>query len=173
MKKVAIFYGPQGGNTENAARMVAKEFGEDKAVLIPVRGATELDMEPYSNLIFGGPTLGTHTWQDANQKNDWDLFLARLGKMNLNDKTCAIFGLGDHVSYANHFVDDIGAMAERLEEAGARLVGFVPVSGYTYEESRAQRGDVFLGLPLDEDFEPEKSPERIAGWVLQLKKEFE
>ena len=85
---------------------------------------------------------------------------------------CAIFGLGDHVAYAHHFVDDVGVMAQRLEDAGAKLVGFVPVEGYTFEESMAQRGDVFLGLPLDEDYESDKTEDRISEWVLQLKKEF-
>lgn len=173
MNKVAIFYGPEGGNTEKAARLVAKEFGSENSILIPVRDATEMDMEPYTNIIFGGPTVGTHTWRDDTQNNDWDLFLARLTTMKLDDKTCAIFGLGDHVSYSHHFVDDIGIMAERLEEAGARLIGFVPVSGYTFEDSLAQKEDVFLGLPLDEDFESEKTQSRIANWVIQLKKEFE
>lgn len=172
MEKVAIFYGPEGGNTERAAKLVAAEFGEDNAILIPVKGATELDMEPYSNIVFGGPTAGTHTWRDSHVKNDWDLFLARLIKMNLSDKKCAIFGLGDHISYAHHFVDDIGVMAQRLEEAGASLVGLVPITGYTFEDSLAQRGDMFLGLPLDEDFEQEKTQERISNWVLQLQKEF-
>lgn len=171
MDKIAIFYGPQGGNTEKAARLVAKEFGEDKAVLIPVKGATETDLEPYSKIIFGGPTVGTHTWQHDTSNKDWDLFLARLTKVDLKNKECAIFGLGDHVSYAHHFVDDIGAMAQRLEEAGAKLVGFVPVSDYSFEESLAQRGDVFLGLPLDEDHEEEKTGERISNWVVQLLKE--
>ena len=172
MKKAAIFYGPEGGNTEKAARLVAAEFGPENAVLIPVKGVTEMDLDPYDNIIFGGPTVGTHTWQGNHTNQDWDLFLARLTKINLDNKTCAIFGLGDHVSYAHHFVDDIGLMAQRLEEAGANLVGFVPTSSYTFEESEAQRGDVFVGLPLDEDFEPEKTKERIAAWVLQLQKEF-
>jgi len=152
--------------------MVASEFGEDTAILIPVKDATEMDLEPYSNIVFGGPTVGTHTWRDSPHNTDWDLFLARLVKINLEKKKCAIFGLGDHVSYAHHFVDDIGVMAQRLEEAGAQLVGHVPVSGYTFEQSLAQRGDMFLGLPLDEDFEPEKTQGRISNWVLQLQKEF-
>lgn len=172
MKKVAIFFGPEGGNTENAAKMVAKEFGIENASLIPVKGASEVDLEPYDNIVFGGPTVGTHTWSDDSKNNDWDVFLTRLAKMNLEEKNCAIFGLGDHVSYANHFVDDIGVMAHRLEAAGANLVGLVPVSGYTFGESLAQRGDVFLGLPLDEDFEAEKTHGRISNWVLQLHKEF-
>lgn len=172
MNKVAIFYGPEGGNTEKVAKMVAEEFGQDKAILIPVKDATELDLEPYSTIIFGGPTVGTHTWRDDHSNNDWDLFLARLVDVRLEDKTCAIFGLGDHVSYSHHFVDDIGVMAERLEGSGARLVGFVPVDDYDFEESQAQRGDIFLGLPLDEDFEQEKTRERVAKWVIQLRKEF-
>lgn len=172
MNKVAVFYGPEGGNTEKAAKMVAKEIGEGNVILIPVKGATEMDLEPYSNIVFGGPTVGTHTWAGEHQNQEWDLFLARLTKMDLSEKTCAIFGLGDHVSYAHHFVDDIGVMAQRLEESGASLVGCVPVEGYTFEQSLAQRGDVFLGLPLDEDFEPEKTQERIESWVLQLQKEF-
>ncbi len=172
MNKVAIFFGPEGGNTEKAAIMVAAEFGEENAILVPVKSATEMDLEPYNNIIFGGPTVGTHTWSDDSKNNDWDIFLTRLAKMNLEGKNCAVFGLGDHVSYANHFVDDIGVMAERLEAAGANLVGLVPVSAYTFEESLAQRGEVFLGLPLDEDFEPEKTQDRISNWVLQLGKEF-
>jgi flavodoxin I len=171
MDKIAIFYGPEGGNTEKAARMVAKEFGEETAVLIPVRGATEMDLEPYDRIIFGGPTVGTHTWRDDTTNKDWDLFLTRISQSNLEGKKCAIFGLGDHVGYAHHFVDDIGVLAQRLEGAGAKLVGFVPVSDYTFEESLAQRGEIFLGLPLDEDHEADKTQGRISNWVLQLQKE--
>ena len=66
---------------------------------------------------------------------------------------------------------DIGVLAERLEEAGAELYGFVPVGDYVFEDSLAQRGDIFLGLPLDEDHEADKTQERISNWVMQLLKE--
>ena len=78
MDKIAILFGPTGGNTEKAARMVAKAFGEDISVLIPVKDAQESDLMSYSRIIFGGPTVGTHTWSDPNQKNDWNVFLTRL-----------------------------------------------------------------------------------------------
>ncbi len=172
MDKIAIFYGPRGGNTEKVAHLVGAAFGEQLVSLIPVKDATELDIEPYDKIIFGGPTVGTHTWQDQPVKNDWDNFLVRLSTMNLAGKKCAIFGLGDHVAYAHHFVDDIGVLAERLEQIGASLVGFVPVSDYEFEQSKAQRGAVFVGLPIDEDFEAEKTEERIRQWVGQLLKEF-
>ncbi len=171
MNKIAIFYGPLGGNTERVAKKVADTMGHDKSVLIHVKDATEMDLEPYSKVIFGGPTTGTHTWRDDHE-NDWDHFLARMTKMDLSGKKCAIFGLGDHVAYSHHFVDDIGVMAERVEKAGGQLVGLVPVSDYIFDGSKAQRGDKFLGLPIDEDFESEKTDKRIESWVDQLLNEF-
>lgn len=171
MNKIAIFYGPLGGNTEKVAKKLAETFGSDKAILLPVKDATEMDIEPYDSIIFGGPTTGTHTWRDQHE-NDWDQFLVRMAQMDFSKKKCAIFGLGDHVAYAHHFVDDVGVMAQRVEEAGGSLVGLVPVADYVFEESKAQRGDMFLGLAIDEDFESEKTDHRIKSWVDQLLNEF-
>lgn len=173
MEKIAILYGPKGGSTERVARMVAETFGVDNTVLLPVRDVEEQDIEPFSRIIFGGPTVGTHTWSDVNQRNDWDLFLTRLYKMNLSGKKCAIFGLGDQVSYSFKFVDDIGTIADHLEKTGALLVGKVDPEGYTFDESLALRNGKFLGLPIDQDNEPEKTSGRISAWVQQLKLEFE
>ena len=172
MKKIAIFYGPLGGNTEKVATRIAEVFGEKDCILLQVKDATEMDIEPYQNIIFGGPTVGTHTWHHQKGQTDWDQFLVRLSKIDLSGKKCAVFGLGDHVAYAHHFVDDIGIMAERLENSGASLVGKVPVEAYEFEASKAQRGDVFLGLPIDEDYEADKTESRLGSWVEQLKNEF-
>jgi len=172
MDKIAILFGPTGGNTEKAAHLVAKAFGENLVDLIPVKDALESDLEPYSGIIFGGPTVGTHTWSDTHQKDDWDLFLTRLYRMNLQGKKCAVFGLGDQVSYSFMFVDDIGIIADHIVQAGGKLVGFVDPEGYTFDESRAFRNGEFLGLPLDEDNEPELTRERINRWVKLLKTEF-
>ncbi len=172
MKKIAIFYGPRGGNTEKVALELAQAIGETNCIVLPVKDATEMDVEPYQNIIFGGPTVGTHTWHDEKGQTDWDQFLVRLSAMDLAGKKCAIFGLGDHVSYAHHFVDDIGVMAERLEKSGANLVGMVPVEDYEFEASKAQKGDLFLGLPIDEDHEAEKTTIRLENWISILKKEF-
>lgn len=171
MEKIAILFGPSGGNTEKAARLVAKAIGEDNTVLIPVKEVGEESLKPYSRIIFGGPTVGTHTWSDPNQKNDWDLFLTRLYKLNLEGKKCAVFGLGDQVSYSFKFVDDIGVIADQIVQAGGKLVGHVGPEGYTFDESKAFREGKFLGLPLDEDNEPELTQPRINKWVELLKTE--
>ncbi len=172
MDKIAILYGPTGGNTEKAARMVASAFGEGKTDLIPIRDFQETDLKNYSRIIFGGPTVGTHTWSDPNQKNDWDIFLTRLYKMNLQGKTCAVFGLGDQVSYSFKFVDDISVIADHIIQSGGKLAGLVEPDGYTFDESKAFRNGKFLGLPLDEDNEPELTEKRINNWVELLLTEF-
>jgi flavodoxin I len=172
MDKIAVLFGPTGGNTEKAARKVAEAFGQGQADLFSVKEVQEVDLMPYSILIFGGPTVGSHTWSDPNQKNDWDIFLTRLYKMNLKGKRCAVFGLGDQVSYSFKFADDIGIIADHAVQAGAELIGLVDPDGYTFDESKALRNGKFLGLPLDEDNEPEKTQERINLWVSRLKTEF-
>jgi flavodoxin I len=172
MDKIAILYGPTGGNTEKAARLVAKAFGEGNTVLKPIREVQDSDIAPFKHIVFGGPTVGTHTWADPNQHNDWDLFLTHLYKMDLRGKTCAVFGLGDQVSYSFKFVDDIGVIADRVMEAGGKLVGMVSPEGYSFDESQAFRDGKFLGLPLDEDNEPDLTEKRIQDWVELLRSEF-
>lgn len=172
MKKVALLYGPQGGYTEKVAQMIAQEYGES-VVLFQVKEVTPEDLEAYDHFIFGGPTVGKHTWSGIEHKNDWDIFLARMDEYVWEGKRCAIFGLGDQVGYAHHFVDDIGTIANRLMEAGAQLVGKVSSEGYDFQDSKAFVNGQFLGLPIDEDNEPEKTLPRIQNWVMQLKKEME
>ncbi len=171
MEKIAILYGPSGGNTEKAARMVAEAFGPELAVLMHIRDAGEKDLAPFNKIVLGGPTVGANVWSDT-AAGDWDTFLTRLYKMDLTGKTCAIFGLGDQVSYGFHFVDDIRTIYDKLVEGGARMIGKVSAEGYQFDESKALLEGSFLGLPLDEDNEPELTMPRILSWVDQLLKEF-
>ena len=172
MEKIAILYGPKGGSTERVAHQIAEVFGSGQCEVLLVKDLEESDIAGFKRLIFGAPTVGTHTWSDQVEKDDWDVFMTRLHKMDFSGKVCAIFGLGDQVSYSFKFVDDIAVIADTLLEQGATLVGQVPVEGYTFDESMALKDGRFLGLPLDEDNESDKTPDRIARWVEQLKEEF-
>ena len=51
----------------------------------------------------------------------------------------------------------------------------IPAVSYThlYEDSTAVIDDFFVGLPLDEDFEPEKTDSRISKWLDMVLPEFE
>ena len=59
-----------------------------------------------------------------------------------------------------------------LFRSEARIVGQVPTDDYEFEESAAIFNGMFTGLPLDEDFESELTPERVDNWLEILKKEF-
>ena len=54
---------------------------------------------------------------------------------------------------------------------GASVIGAVSTDGYEFEESKSVDGGKFVGLACDEDNEPDKSEERVAAWIEQIKAE--
>jgi flavodoxin I len=66
----------------------------------------------------------------------------------------------------------MAVLADKLTKNGATLSGQVPADEYEFDESQAVIKDKFVGLPVDEDFEPELTDERVANWVKQLASEF-
>ena len=171
MDKIGLFYGPAGGNVEKVARMI-KDRLNNKVDLILIKNSSAKELERYKNIILGISTVGTETWAMENPSDDWARFLPELGKVNHQGKTYAIYGLGDHLAYANHFVDAMGTLGKELLRQGARIVGQVPVVEYEFGESDAIIDDHFIGLPLDEDYESEKTPERLEKWLTNILKEF-
>jgi flavodoxin len=69
------------------------------------------------------------------------------------------------------FLDGMGILGEIMEAQGARLVGFTSTEEYTYESSRAERGDQFIGLGIDFETQGTKNKDRVNGWVGKLKLE--
>ena len=173
MKKVAIIYGPLKGSTEKVAKLVAQELGDDNFELIPIGDATKTSVEEYSNIVFGVSTIGKHTWDSKHHGGNWDKFMPELEKISLEGKTIAIFGLGDHVTYSLHFVDAVGILAELILKNGGNLIGKVSTEGYEFEDSQAVKDDMFLGLPIDEDYESEKTEGRVKNWVSSIINDFQ
>jgi len=172
MSKIAIFYGPLGGAVNRIADKIKNSIGEDKVEMIAVNDATVADLEKFDKIIFGLSTVGKDTWDSTYSNNDWGKFLPEIAKTDYSKKTVAIFGLGDHITYAHGFVDHIGLLGKKLLEHGATLTGKVSTDGYEFEGSEAVVNGEFLGLPLDEDFEPELTDERIASWIKAIKADF-
>ena len=172
MSKTAIFFGPLKGAVNRVADKIKDAIGEDKVVMVPVKDATVADLDKYDKIIFGISTVGKETWHATYSNVDWAKFLPEIGKTSYEGKTLAIFGLGDHVTYAATFVDHIGLLARELMNNGAELVGQVPADDYEFDESNALEDGKFLGLPVDEDFEPELTDERVKNWVAQIKPAF-
>lgn len=172
MSKIAVFYGPEGGAVNRVANLIQSKIGEDKVDLVAVKGATAADLEKYDKIIFGLSTVGKDTWDSEYSTNDWGKFMPEISKIDYSNKKVAVFGLGDHVTYAHAFVDHIGLLGKELMKNGAVLVGPVDTEGYEFEESEAIVDGKFIGLPIDEDFEPELTEERVAAWLEVLKPDF-
>jgi len=169
MKKVGIFFGPVGGSTEKVAKQIHKEFGSENADLIPIISAKSSDIDRYENVIFGCSTIGGETWDTTKSKPDWDIFRPELEKIDYSNKTFALFGLGNHISYPRNFVDSMGLIAKSILSKNAKILGQVGKEGYEFTDSEAIIDGQFIGLPIDEEFEPEMTESRIKSWVQNLK----
>jgi len=172
MGKIGLFFGPLKGSVNRVADMVQEALGKDSIELVPVKNATFSDLERFDKIIFGISTVGKDTWDSDFSSNDWGKFLPEIGKVDFSGKTVAIFGLGDHITYSTHFVDSMGLLAKELLKKNAAIVGQVPTEGYDFEESEAILDGKFTGLPIDEDFEPELTEERVSLWVETIKPYF-
>jgi flavodoxin I len=163
MTKIGLFYGPTEGNVEKVAKLVASKI--ENVDLVKVKEVDANAFDKYDHIILGISTLGKHNWSSDNEGNDWDQFLPKLNGADLKGKKVAIFGLGDHIAYADFFVDAMGELFELVKGTGASLVGCVSDEGYEYNESRAFVDGKFVGLPIDEDFEDDLTEERVDNWL--------
>lgn len=164
MKSIAIIYGSSTDMTKNAAEKIAERLAEYSPKLIDIYHGEEEGFYEHDVLI-----LGVSTWGVKDLQDDWADFYKKLVKMDLSGKTIALFGLGDSFIYNDSFVDAIGILYEVLAQKECKIIGQVSPEGYHFDYSRALIDDVFVGLPLDDDNEPELTDERITQWVNSLK----
>ncbi|HEY9628906.1 MAG TPA: flavodoxin FldA [Coleofasciculaceae cyanobacterium] len=168
MAKIGLFFGTQTGNTQTIAEMIQKELGGSKAVeLFDVSDVEPSDFEEFDCLIVGCPT-----WNIGELQSDWEGFFEELDQINFKGKKVAYFGTGDQVGYADNFQDAMGILEEKISILGGQTVGYWPIEGYDFGESKAVRGSNFAGLAIDEDNQSELTDERVKLWVTQLKTEF-
>ncbi len=167
MKKVGIFYSFRSVKTHQQVRKMIKLLGEANCEEVDADVATLEDFKKFDNYIFAVPT-----WFDGELPNYWDEYLPAIEDENFKGRKFAIFGGGDQKNYPENFVDGVGIMAEFVEARGGKVVGFTSVKGYSYESSRAQRGDKFVGLALDIENQAALTNERIENWIADIKKEF-
>ena len=172
MSKIGLFFGPEKGSVHRVAEKVKTALGEQNVEMISVNDEVLADLEKYDRIIFGISTVGKETWDSNYSNTDWSKFFPNISKVDFSGKTVAIFGLGDHITYASYFVNAMGMLAKDLQKNGATIVGKVDPSGYEFDESEAIFDGMFIGLPIDEDFEPELTDERVANWIISIKPAF-
>lgn len=167
--KLAIFYGSTYGVTEEAADQISALLAQALGRPIPVYDVARTglgDLARYDVLV-----LGSSTWNIGELQDDWDRLFDPLRKTDFSGKRVALFGAGDQEAYTDTFQDALGILAERVEDQGGRLIGRWSVAGYSHSASRAQRGDYFVGLALDEENQRDQTDERISQWTRQLVRE--
>ncbi|PWE00067.1 flavodoxin [Marinilabilia rubra] len=167
MKKIGVFYSFRSHKTKKQVGKMIKHLGEKGVEEVNVDEATHKDFEKFDNFIFAVPT-----WFDGELPNYWDEFLPSIEEDDLKGKKFALFGGGDQKGYPENFVDGIGIMAEFVEKRGGKVVGHTSTKGYTFEGSRAQRGNKFVGLALDIENQAAQTDERIEKWIESVKKAF-
>ena len=166
-KRLGIFYAPSGGSVHKVARLIKQklsDFAPDLFVVSAIQPSILLD---YQNLILVSSTLGRSTWE-MEQRDPWSSFLPQLQRLHLQGRKVALVGLGDHVSYSNNFVDGMGILADIVEKMGGELIGETETLDYVFNDSRALRNGKFVGLPLDEDYESERTEARIDQWLNKI-----
>lgn len=159
-----IIYGTTTGNAENTAISIGNKF-EDSTVE-DVAGFNLEEISNYDLVILGTSTGGFGEVQD-----DWEEKLDQLGEIDLKGKTVALFGTGDQEGYSDSFASSINYLYEKVENSGAKIVGWTSIEGYNFAESDSVRGDKFIGLVIDDDNQPQLTDDRIKKWAEQIKTE--
>ena len=166
MTNIGIFYGSDGGATEDVAQRIAACF--EKADLFAISKSNADKIKQYTTVILGTPTCGVGDLQD-----DWEDALPGLDGVDFSDKAVALFGLGDQDSFSDSFLEGMGILGEALVERGAHFVGRWDSEGYDFTQSGALVDGAFAGLAIDEDNQSDQTDERIAKWVEQIKSELQ
>lgn len=166
LQAVGLFYAPTGGSVHKVAKRLKQRLGEHevKVDMWYIGDITPDKLSDYHNLIFVSSTLGRDTWEN-DENDEWAAFMPELEKVDFAGRQVALVGLGNHVAYPNNFVDGMAALAGLVEKNGGNLIGKTEPDYYTFTMSRAVQDGVFVGLPLDEDNEPEKTDGRIQRWL--------
>jgi len=160
MSKTIVVFGSSTGTCEGIADKIAAKLGVET---LNVQDLTSDIVAANDNLI-----LGTSTWGAGEMQDDWYDGVKVLQGADLNGKTIAFFGCGDAESYGDTFVGGIGELYNAIKDSGAKFIGAVSTDGYNFSDSDAVVDGKFIGLPLDDVNEDDKTDGRIDAWIAAI-----
>jgi flavodoxin I len=160
----AIFFASSTGNSEEIANKISMEL--NKIEVFDLAGTKIDKMNEYDKLILGGST-----WGDGELNDDWEDVWGDFSKIDLSNKTIALFGLGDQESYSDEFCSAMGIIYEQVANSKAKIIGFTSSEGYYHDASKAQLNNQFVGLALDEDNQSDLTDKRIKDWANAIREE--
>ena len=160
MNATIVIYGSSTGTCEAIAEKISSKLGCEA---VNVQNLTADVINNHQNLI-----LGTSTWGAGELQDDWYDGLKMLQSADLSSKTIALFGCGDCSTYSDTFVGGMGELYHGIKDCGARFIGCVETGEYTFDDSEAVIDGKFIGLPLDDINEDDKTDSRIEAWIAQI-----
>lgn len=172
MTKIGLFYGTDTGNSERIAQII-KERIENlynaTVVLHDLGDSCKEEFEHYDLLILSHPT-----WYYGELQSHWEDFWSDFKRIDFSGKKVACMGLGDQYDYADYFLDAMGLTHDVVVKNGGLPCGYVSTEGFEHTQSKAmiEEGELFVGLALDEDQQPELTESRIKNWIEQIAEEF-
>ena len=132
----AIFFASSTGNSEEIASKISSKL--DDIEVFDLAGTKIEKINNYDKIILGGST-----WGDGELNDDWEDAWVDFCKLDLSNKTIALFGLGDQESYSDEFCSALGIIYEQINSMGAKVIGFTSTQGYYHDASKAQVEDKF------------------------------
>ncbi|MDA3966505.1 MULTISPECIES: flavodoxin [Helicobacter] len=163
MKKIGLFYGSDGGTTENVANKIASIL--NNVDIYDVSKSSKEELLGYDNLILATPTYGS-----GDLQGDWEDFVENFSAIDFKGKTIALVGLGDQDVYSDTFCDGIFSLYELVKESN--MIGQTSIEGYEYEASKAEVDGKFVGLVIDDVNQDDLTDSRISKWVSEIKDKF-
>jgi flavodoxin I len=160
----AIFFASTTGNSEEIANRISSALNNIE--VFDLSGTKIEKINEYDKIILGGST-----WGDGELNDDWEDVWSDFSKLDLSNKTVALFGLGDQESYSDEFCSAIGIIYEQVLKQGAKVIGFTSSEGYYHDSSKALVNNQFVGLIIDEDNQSDLTDERIKNWVNNIKED--
>ena len=156
--KIGLFFGSTTANTERIAEIIWDKIYDHGCDIYDIRRPS--DMLRYNKLLMMIPTWDFGEWQE-----DWENILDYVGGLDWTNKTVGLIGLGDQIGYHQYYQDCMGMMYDIITPLGANCIGFTSTDGYDFTASKAVRDNMFVGLAIDEDSQPELTMDRIDNWL--------
>jgi len=169
MGKMGIFYASAGGTSKLVVDALIEEFAIDEDDVIFMEDDYD-DVEQFEDydILF----IGSSTWGQGDPHFEWvDPMLEIEEEADFDGKKVAFFGAGDCKKHGEHFCSALGKLYDLFTNKGAKAIGLIDKSLYTYEASLAIKNDKFCGCGIDEHNESNKTEERIQTWISQIKQE--
>lgn len=160
-KKVAVVYATNKGNTKTVAEKLAGKI--ENSVVLNIADTDVKDLSSYDYLILGTSTIGR-----GDILKPWKDKLLQLAGLDLSEKTVALFALGNNKYHADTFAQSLSAFYKALD-GKVKIEGAVPAGNYTFDTSEAVVNGSFVGLPIEQDNESDKTDVRIDSWLKGLK----